>query len=185
MHCCVEISLSALPYRVNYFENPYQFLVICSRKSNLFLNYVELKYYIIMIRKTFIFIDLLLTKIILTSFSYFHCARQEIARKELENLKEQKETLTSEVQELDRRSERLQDLYKEQDELLDQIFNGAYGSEKENQLENFLDQTEEMRNRIVEANFKWKQAQMMIDYSYKQLEYAVNKWAGLQSISDG
>ena len=42
-----------------------------------------------------------------------------------------------------------------------------------------------MRNRIVEANFKWKQAQMMIDYSYKQLEYAVNKWAGLQSISDG
>ena len=46
-------------------------------------------------------------------------------------------------------------------------------------------QHEEMRNRIVEANFKWKQAQMMIDYSYKQLEYAVNKWAGLQTISDG
>ena len=100
-------------------------------------------------------------------------------------MKEQKETLSSEVEELDRRSERLQALYKEQDELLDQIFNGAYGSEKENQLENFLDQTEEMRNRIVEANFKWKQAQMMIDYSYKQLEYAVNKWTGLQSISEG
>ena len=100
-------------------------------------------------------------------------------------MKEQKETLSGEVEELDRRSERLQSLYKEQDELLDQIFNGAYGSEKENQLENFLDQTEEMRNRIVEANFKWKQAQMMIDYSYKQLEYAVNKWTGLQSISEG
>ena len=62
--------------------------------------------------------------------------------------------MSNQVQELDRRSERLQSLYKEQDELLDQIFNGAYGSEKENQLENILDQTEEMRNRIVEANFK-------------------------------
>ena len=83
---------------------------------------------------------------------------QEIAKKELENLNEQKDTLAKEVGELDRRSERLQALYGEQDELLDQIFNGAYGSDKENQLESFLDQTEEMRNRIVEANFKWKQA---------------------------
>ena len=100
-------------------------------------------------------------------------------------MKEQKETLSNEVQELDRRSERLQSLYKEQDELLDQIFNGAYGSDKENQLENILDQTEEMRNRIVEANFKWKQSQMMIDYAYKQLEYAVNKWSGLQNVNNG
>ena len=51
--------------------------------------------------------------------------------------------------------------------------------------ENILDQTEEMRNRIVEANFKWKQAQMMIDYAYKQLEYAVNKWSGLQNVDNG
>ena len=110
---------------------------------------------------------------------------QEIAKKELENLNEQKDTLAKEVGELDRRSERLQALYSEQDELLDQIFNGAYGSDKENQLESFLDQTEEMRNRIVEANFKWKQAQMMIDYSYKQLEFAVNKWTGLQNVNEG
>ena len=93
--------------------------------------------------------------------------------------------MAKEVGELDRRSERLQALYGEQDELLDQIFNGAYGSDKENQLESFLDQTEEMRNRIVEANFKWKQAQMMIDYSYKQLEFAVNKWTGLQNVNEG
>ena len=33
-----------------------------------------------------------------------------------------------------------------------------------------------MRNRIVEANFKWRQAQLMIDYAYKQLEHAVKKW---------
>ena len=89
------------------------------------------------------------------------------------------------MQELDRRSERLQSLYREQDDLLDQIFNGAYGSDKENQLESLLDQTEEMRNRIVEANFKWRQAQMMIDYAYKQLEFAVNKWTALENVNEG
>ena len=103
----------------------------------------------------------------------------------MENLQDQQTTLSNEVKELDRRSERLQALYKEQDELLDQIFNGAYGSVRENQLESILDQTEEMRNRIVEANFKWRQAQMMIDYAYKQLEYAVNKWTGIQNVNQG
>ncbi len=34
-----------------------------------------------------------------------------------------------------------------------------------------------MRNRVVEANFKWRQAQLMVDYAYKQLEFAVKKWA--------
>ncbi len=38
-----------------------------------------------------------------------------------------------------------------------QIFNGSYGSEEENRLEHNLDHLEEMRNRIVEANFKWRQ----------------------------
>jgi len=37
------------------------------------------------------------------------------------------------------------------------IFNGAYGSEEENRLEDNLDHVEEMRNRIAEANFKWRQ----------------------------
>ena len=59
---------------------------------------------------------------------------------------------------------------------------GAYGSEEENRLESILDQTEEMRNRIVEANFKWRQAQMMVDYAHKQLEYAVQKWKDIEEI---
>ena len=46
-----------------------------------------------------------------------------------------------------------------------------------------MDQTEEMRNRIVEANFKWRQAQMMVDYAHKQLEYAVQKWKDIEEIN--
>ena len=56
---------------------------------------------------------------------------------------------------------------------------------EENQLEESLDQHEEMRNRIVEANFKWKQAQLMVDYAFKQLNEAVTKWKALTNIDPG
>ena len=49
-------------------------------------------------------------------------------------------------------------------------------------MESILDQTEEMRNRIVEANFKWRQAQMMVDYAHKQLDFAVAKWKDINEI---
>jgi hypothetical protein len=62
------------------------------------------------------------------------------------------------------------------------IFGGEYGSVEENQFEETLDQHEEMRNRIVEANFKWKQAQLMVDYAFKQMNEAVGKWKGLTGI---
>ena len=49
-------------------------------------------------------------------------------------------------------------------------------------LEELLDQHEELRNRIVEANFKWKQAQLMVDYAFKQLNEAVSKWTAVPNI---
>ena len=55
---------------------------------------------------------------------------------------------------------------------------------EENQLEETLDQHEELRNRIIEANFKWKQAQLMVDYAYKQLNEAVGRWQALQGIEE-
>ena len=55
---------------------------------------------------------------------------------------------------------------------------------QENQIEETLDQHEEMRNRIVEANFKWKQAQLMVDYAFKQLTEAVGRWQTLTGIEE-
>jgi hypothetical protein len=98
---------------------------------------------------------------------------------------EQQNNIENEIRELEYKAEALQDLYNEQEQLLSQIFGGAYGSEEENRLESILDQTEEMRNRIVEANFKWRQAQMMVDYAHKQLEFSVQKWADIDNIDPG
>jgi len=107
---------------------------------------------------------------------------KEIAKKELNNLHEQRESLESEIELLTQEASDLQGLYAKQDELLKRIFGGEYGSTEENQLEELLDQHEELRNRIVEANFKWKQAQLMVDYAFKQLSEAVSKWSAVPNI---
>jgi len=109
---------------------------------------------------------------------------KEIAKKELENLEEQKLSLENEIESLAEQSTVLHTLYARQDELLKKIFGGDYGSAEENQLEERLDQHEELRNRIVEANFKWKQAQLMVDYGFKQLNEAVGRWQALQGIEE-
>jgi hypothetical protein len=36
--------------------------------------------------------------------------------------------------------------------------------------------------RILEANFKWRQSLMMVDYAFKQLNEAVTKWESLATI---
>merc|ERR1711997_1167608 len=107
---------------------------------------------------------------------------KEIATQELANLNEQKASLELEIDSLVEQSTDLHSLYARQDELLKRIFGGEYGSVEENQLEESLDQHEEMRNRIVEANFKWKQAQLMVDYAFKQLNEAVSKWTAVPNI---
>merc|ERR550532_1571160 len=109
---------------------------------------------------------------------------KEIATQELANLQEQKASLELEIDSLVEQSTDLHSLYARQDELLKRIFGGEYGSVEENQLEETLDQHEELRNRIVEANFKWKQAQLMVDYAFKQLTEAVGKWQSLPHIED-
>jgi len=111
--------------------------------------------------------------------------KEEIATQELANLNEQKASLELEIDALVEQSTDLHSLYARQDELLKRIFGGEYGSVEENQLEESLDQHEEMRNRIVEANFKWKQAQLMVDYAFKQLNEAVTKWKSLTNIDPG
>ena len=55
-------------------------------------------------------------------------------------MKEQKANLDNEISELSERSEKLEKLYEEQEKLLDEIFDGEYGSEDENKMENILDQ---------------------------------------------
>merc|ERR1719402_470573 len=60
---------------------------------------------------------------------------KEIANQELANLQEQKVSLELEIESLVEQSTALHSLYARQDELLQRIFGGDYGSVEENQFE--------------------------------------------------
>ncbi len=91
-----------------------------------------------------IFATLFFSQTMLKCFLYINLTIsnhfQEIAAKELSNMQEQKTNLANELKELTERSEKLEKLYEEQEKLLDEIFDGEYGSEDENKMENILDQ---------------------------------------------
>ena len=55
---------------------------------------------------------------------------------------------------------------------------------KEKELEQRLDLLEAQRGSILEANFKWRQGQMMLEYAVKQMSVAVKKWSKLNEIND-
>ncbi|XP_071515294.1 uncharacterized protein synr isoform X3 [Panulirus ornatus] len=108
--------------------------------------------------------------------------KQEIAVRELEAHKSQRDQVAQNVANLEKQANHLQELYRRHDDLLDRLFGGEYGSVAENQLEAELDELEAHRARILEANFKWRQAQMMLEYACKQLAVAVQKWQDLPTI---
>ncbi|XP_064092283.1 uncharacterized protein LOC135205494 isoform X2 [Macrobrachium nipponense] len=108
--------------------------------------------------------------------------KKEITERELETQRKTRDQVAEEVAELETRARKLQRLYKRHDDLMDRLFGGEYGSALENALEAELDELEAHRCRIMEANFKWRQAQMMLEYACKQLAVAVQKWQDLPAI---
>lgn len=104
------------------------------------------------------------------------------AKDELAESQKQKSELIREVDELKDKVEKFEILQMRQDTLLARMFGGAYGSQRESQLEQQLDMLEAQRARIMEANFKWRQAQMMMEYACRQLAVAVQKWQNLSDI---
>ena len=56
------------------------------------------------------------------------------------------------------------------------MFGGSYGSEQENCLERELDSLLEEKTRVQNAQFRWSQAAIMLDFAVEQLHEAVRHW---------
>lgn len=67
-------------------------------------------------------------------------------------------------------------------ELVDTVFQGNYGSERENKLEEELAYLRLIMQKIEEANFKWRQAQVMVEYACRQIGTAVEKWKEIMKL---
>lgn len=109
--------------------------------------------------------------------------KREILRKELESSQHHMEELKQEVSALAEDVHDLQTLYQREEELLGALFGGEYGSPEENELEQALDSLEVHKQQVESANFKWKQAEVMVEFSVKQMGSAVDRWGNLTRLS--
>ncbi|XP_041356021.1 serine/threonine-protein kinase dst2-like [Gigantopelta aegis] len=107
---------------------------------------------------------------------------QEVAKKQLDGIKEQTKGLDSEVKSLDADVERLKKLYDEQDELLDKIFSGEYGSDLENRLEREVDMLLDEKERVGVAKYKWTNSRVLLQHACNQLAFAVRRWEDLAGV---
>ncbi|CAG0924700.1 unnamed protein product [Notodromas monacha] len=101
---------------------------------------------------------------------------------ELEALKKRKAGLEEEARALSSPAERLLQLYEREDELLDRMFGGKYGSEREFQLEKELEDLTFVRAKIIEVNKGWRQAKLMVDYSALQINRGLELWRNILQI---
>lgn len=69
------------------------------------------------------------------------------------------------------------------DPKLDQIFDGQYGSDLENQLEKELDWLLEQKHHVDQAYFRWKQAHLCVKQACKHLTEAIENWKHYLDIS--
>lgn len=104
---------------------------------------------------------------------------QEMIKRELETTIHQRDRLKEEVIKLGKEGEEYQELSQKQDEFLDSIFGGSYGSDMENRLEKEVDLLKERKQHIDQAYFKWKQGHTMVKQGCSQLGYALRKWKDL------
>ena len=56
------------------------------------------------------------------------------------------------------------------------MFGGSYGSVQENALERELDSLLEEKTKVQNAQFRWSQAAIMLDFALEQLHEAVRHW---------
>ena len=108
---------------------------------------------------------------------------KESIKNELAQYIENKEELISEIEILVNENLSKESIQSRQDQILHNMFEGKYGSDEENHLEMVLDDLEEKRKIIQDADFRWKQAEVLTMHSQQQLQSAVDQWAYLGNIS--
>ncbi|CAL1541913.1 unnamed protein product [Lymnaea stagnalis] len=109
-------------------------------------------------------------------------SEQEVAKKQLEGIQNQKKALDKEIHDKTGDLNKLMALYDEQDKILNDIFKGKYGSALENTLEEEVDQLLDRKERIGMAKYKWSNGKILLQHACNQLGYAVKRWQDLMQV---
>ncbi|XP_069102531.1 arginine and glutamate-rich protein 1-like [Argopecten irradians] len=109
-------------------------------------------------------------------------AEQEKVLKFLEENEKEIKQVEKQAAEAKVGNDQLNKLYQEQEELLNSIFSGSYGSALENELEADLEMHRERKQRIDIARYKWTNGRVLLSHACKQLETATKKWTEMRGI---
>jgi len=109
-------------------------------------------------------------------------SEQEMVKKQLDDINEKTNSLTKEANEMAKEMNKLLALYDEQDQILDDIFSGEYGSDLENSLELAVEQLLDRKERIGVAKYKWTNGRLLLQHACNQLGFAVKRWTTLAGV---
>ncbi|XP_069102788.1 GRIP1-associated protein 1-like isoform X2 [Argopecten irradians] len=109
-------------------------------------------------------------------------AEQEKVQKFLEENEKEIKQVEKQAAEAKVGNDQLNKLYQEQEELLNSIFNGSYGSALENELEADLEMHRERKQRIDIARYKWTNGRVLLSHACNQLNTATKGWTEMRGI---
>ncbi|KAI6222236.1 hypothetical protein M3Y95_00963400 [Aphelenchoides besseyi] len=108
--------------------------------------------------------------------------RQEVAEKELQGSKLQYDRAAKIAEIYKSQTDKLNELYEKQDNMLLGIFGPNYASEQENQLEAELDDALEWQQRVSLAKFKWTNGRVLLVHASTQMAFGITRWKELNDI---
>ena len=108
--------------------------------------------------------------------------RQEVAEKELKGIQQEYNSLYAEVDSLKKDYEQLTMLSKQEEETLNELFGGKYGSELEEQLEMETDLLNERKDMITATRNRWCNAKVLMQHAFGQLRYSTRRWAQINTV---
>ncbi len=100
----------------------------------------------------------------------------------METLNNQINTTVQELESQRLEVAKLNDLRTKVDGLLENIFNGEYGSELEERLELESEQLLQYKKHISVAHYKWHNGRTLVHHACSQLAYAKRRWEQIQTV---
>lgn len=108
----------------------------------------------------------------------------EIAQNELNAINQQFKHIEKKLVDYKIENKKAISLYNEQMQILYSTYEGDYGSEYENQLEQEVDKLAEQKEILRIALNKWRNASFLLLYAYNQIVYSEQRWKDLMNGSN-
>ena len=102
---------------------------------------------------------------------------------QVDSLRNQINTVANDLEAQREQVKELNDLKMKIDGLLENIFNGEYGSELEERLEIEVEQLMQYKKHISVAHYKWANSKTLVHHACLQLAYAKRRWEQIQNVA--